>query len=344
MKVREKGYITLRNAKSMAEEGVFSILRSISRRKIPDDFGVPSIAKSTPVPFSVENFHPIPRGEGSICFVDGGNNTIFIAPGQAVHMIRLYYSLFNGTIKEEFGRYTFILDTRYDPDDESYNVVIYDLDNSNLFSESMRVEEEALGEEKIRGIGSYVRRIGEWLLMERIADKCDIVVRDGSLQTGEREEYIYQSRVFERVRGIVGISKTCSLMTTRGFSIVAAVHYLAEKHGINAPWYYHPIAKNISTIQGDMFVIKLHPLADYAFRTEIYPAEIAEQALSMLIPLSDDPTFLGYPYGLLDADINARISDEEIKLYRGMMYDYMDEYSIMESRALDAHDIISGVK
>lgn len=328
----------------MPEGGIFEVLRSISYRGIPDDFGVPSIANADPVPFSVENFHPISSRRARLCFVDGGNNSIFVAPGQAIHMVRLYYSVFQGDEKIKFGRFTYILDTRYDPGSGEYVVRVHDVDNAGILPEEMTVEESALREEKIRAIGTHVRRLGEWLLMEKIAGECNYIVRDGSLQTGEAEEYMYQERVFNRAKGIIGISKTCSLMTTRGFSIVAAVQYLAERNGIKAPWYYNPIARNISTIRGDMFVIKLHPMSEYAFRAEIYPETRAEEILAALVPQSNDATFIGYPYGLLDADINARISDEEVKLYRSMISDFLDDFSRMEMRALDAHDRISEVK
>ena len=326
------------------ERGIFDVLRNISKRDIPMDFGVPSIANSEPVPISKDNFHHIGKEKRKLCFVDGGNNSLFLTPGQAIHMVRLYYSLFNGDRKEEFGRFTFILDSKYQPEEKKYKVKIYDVDHGDIFPEEMDVEESSLGEEKIKGIGDYIRRMGEWLLMEKIADKCDFVVHDGSLQTGEKEEYVYQERVFSKVHGIIGLSKTCSLLTTRGFSLVAAIHHLAEKNGIKAPWYYNPVAKNISTIRGDMYVVKLHSLSDYAFRTEIYPHDLAEEVLAALVPISNDPTFIGYPYGLLEADINARISDEEIKLYKAMVYDYLDPYSRLEQNALNAHDIISEVK
>ncbi len=326
--------------------GIFDILLKIANHKVPDDFGVPNIANATPVPFTSKNFHELKGfNEKKLCFVDGGNNTIFLAPGHSIQLVRLYYSLFDGSIKKEYNQYTFVLDSHYLPGEKKYVVNIYDLDNSGIYDdETASIDENALGDEKIRGVGAYIRRIGEWLLMDKIAKKCDYVIRDGSLQTRERDEYIYQEPVFESVKGIMGLSKTCSLVTSRGISIVAAVNYLSKKFNIQAPWYYNPLAKNITTIKGDMFVVKLHPHAEYSFRAEIYPEELAEDIISALIVHSDDPTFLGYPYGLLDADINARISDEEIKMYRSMVYDYLDDFSKLEQHALDAHDIISEVK
>ncbi len=324
---------------------MFEILVKIAKRKAPEEYGLPVIGDAEPVPLNIENFHRIEgTNDGKkLCFVDGGNNRIALYPGGAVDVMRLYYSIFRGGEKIEFGRYDFILDSRYDPEERSYLVEIYDLSSSNLLPEKMSVEENYV-KEGAKEIGSFVRRIGEWLLVERISDKCDYVIRDGSLQTGEKGEWEYQERALQSVKGIIGISKTCSLITTRGYSLVAAIHHLSIKHGIKAPWYYNPIAKNISTIRGDLFVIKLHPFSEYAFRSEIYPESVSHDILSELIFISSDPTFLGYPYGLIDADLNARVSDEEIKIYRSLFSDNLDEFSRLEMNAMNAHDIISEVK
>ncbi len=326
---------------------MLDILSRITIRPEPKDYGLPAIKDAQPVPLSVDNFHGVePLYNLSVGFVDGGNNSLFIAPGQAVHMLRLYYSIFKDGKKQEFGRYTFILNSRIDVKDEYFNVEIFDIDGSGIFPNSMRIGMEEIDErEKIKGIGAYLRRIGEWLLMERIANKANVLVRDGSLQTGEKREYEYANRVFESLNGIlVGFSKTCTLLTTRGYSLTASVHHLSLKEGVKAPWYYHPIARNISTIKGDMFIVKLHPFSEYVFRVEVYPEDGAEEALGALVPYSNDPTFIGYPYGLIDADVNARIRDEEAKIYRTMLYNSADAFSRMEANSINAHDIISEVR
>ncbi len=327
---------------------MLDILTKISIRNIPQDIGLPVIKNATPVHLSPENFHSLKPVEGKrIGFVDGGNNTIYLSPGQAIYMLRLYYSIFSNGQKEEYGRYTYIVDTHTNLNENAFELTIYDVDNSGIFPDRMRIGMDEIDErDKIKAVGAYLRRMGEWLLSAKIIHKCDILVRDGSLQTGAKREYEYANRLFESAGGriVVGFSKTCSLLTSRGYSLIASIHHLAEKNRINAPWYYHPIAKGISTIKGDMFAVKLHPFSDYAFRVEVYPEKEVTLALGSLIPLSNDPIMTGYPYGLLDADINARISDEEAKTYRQVIYNHADSFTLMQARALDAHDRISEVK
>ena len=326
---------------------MLDILSRISIRTVPHEYGKPILKGAISVPLSSNNFHSLRAiRDGKIGFVDGGNNIIFLSPGQAVHLVRLYYSIFDNGKKAEHGRYTFILNSFFKPSDESFSVEIYDVDSSNLLPERMEINESDIDErEKIKGIGAYIRRIGEWLLLERILKKCEILVKDGSLQTGEKYEAPFAERVFNNVEDkvIIGFSKTCSIVTERGYSLLASVHHLSKTHGIEAPWYYHPIAKNITTIKGDMFVVKLHPYADYVFRVEVYPQEKIEK-VGRLIPMANDPVFIGYPYGLIDADVNARITDEEAKMYKNLLYNSADDFTRMQANALNAHDIISEVK
>ena len=324
---------------------MLEILSRIGIRNEPEDYGEPAIKGATPVKFSAKNFHPLKEVRHiKIGFVDGGNNAIYLAPGQSIHLVRLYYSIFEGVKKIEFGRYTFIVDVNFRVEDDKYVVKIYSVEPSSLLPQEIVLGANEIDErDKIKAIGAYIRRIGEWILLGRIMEKCDILVRDGSLQTGATREYEYANRVFKD-KTIVGFSKTCSLLTTRGYSLMASIHHLSKKMNIQAPWYYHPIARGITTIKGDMFAVKLHPFSDYVFRVEVYPEEEAPLALGALVPMANDPTFLGYPYGLIDADINARIGDDEAKMYSQILYNYADEFTRMQANALNAHDIISEVK
>jgi hypothetical protein len=326
---------------------MLDIISKINIKKIPQEFGRPVLKGAIPVPLSAENFHPLEEIRGKkVGFVDGGNNIIFLSPSQAIHLLRLYYSIFKDGKKVEYGRYTFILNSFFKPTEDLFYVEIYDVDSSGLLPQSMNITIDEIDErEKIKGIGAYVRRIGEWILLEKLLGKCDVIVRDGALQTGERKETLYANKLFDNVRDevIIGFSKTCSLVTDGGYSLLASIHYLSKKHGIMAPWYYNPIAKNINTIKGDMFVVKLHPYSDYVFRVEIYPEDRA-QMLGSLIPMANDPIFIGYPYGLIDADVNARITDEEARMYKEILYNSADDFTRMQANAMNSHDIISGVK
>ena len=57
-----------------------------------------------------------------------------------------------------------------------------------------------------------------------------------------------------------------------------------------------------------IYVVKLNENSKKCFRVE---GQINDEVLSLLVENSKDPTFIGYPYGLIEADKFARVSNEE---------------------------------
>ena len=68
--------------------------------------------------------------------------------------------------------------------------------------------------------------------------------------------------------------------------------------------------------------------------------------VSLLSLNSSDPSFLGYPYGLIDADHNARVRSDEVNIYRNHILSKASEMGCWnkfrrEMNSLDAHDILN---
>src|SRR5208337_244837 len=101
------------------------------------------------------------------------------------------------------------------------------------------------------------------------------------------------------------------------------VQKLAEDYKVKGPWCI-PIAR-VANVQHNAFiyVVKLHESANYVFRYEIYGEQARQMSVedfcsvtSALANNSKDLSFPGYPYGLIDADSFARVSRDEIDMYR----------------------------
>ena len=62
-----------------------------------------------------------------------------------------------------------------------------------------------------------------------------------------------------------------------------------------------------------MHIVKLNKNSRYIFKLEIFNKNKYEinEIMSILKNNSKDPVFLGYPYGLIEADQFARISNKE---------------------------------
>jgi hypothetical protein len=180
----------------------------------------------------------------------------------------------------------------------------------------------------ISRIADTARGFAEWklagLMIEHELGKGDAIIRDGTLQTTVTNERKYSNEVMKNAtkKGVVllGLSKTSTLFTSTGYPLLAVIAELAERSSFEKDaWYYYPIV-NIDQPdhRAEMYAVKLQPSSEYVFRLEF----LKEQAKAMkteeiekyLCALSDnakDPSLLGYPYGLIDADRFARVSGSE---------------------------------
>ncbi|MEF8835387.1 MAG: DNA double-strand break repair nuclease NurA [Candidatus Thermoplasmatota archaeon] len=324
----------------------------------PEEWGRPYFSQEQyydPVELSKTNFNQLEdkRSGRKICCVDGGNNKIFESPSDSVHLIRIYFNLFEGERRvENIEPVTALLTSKFEG--ENVRAELRRISGSIPFSRTdFLLKKDELEEKSPVSAGHTVRKYLEWealrYAVEEYLDPGDIVVRDGVLQTtveSEREfaEEAY-STVEEKGAGLVGIAKTSSLMTTNDYPLIASIQALARETDKD-PWYYHPIAENEHPDhKGEMYIVKYHPSSRYAFRTEFY-REVdvdVEEVLGELAFQAKDPIFLGYPYGLVEADKKARVTDEEIDYLKNMCDNRMNDSFRDKINACNAHDKLSNI-
>jgi NurA domain len=300
------------------------------------------------LPFLPANFVPIKDMEPSLrmAFVDGGNQEMIGAPNFSIQMNRVYFNIFKGrerTLpnslprKVEFYSATtasfrdngIFYDTSVFPLKPEFEGFVPD----QLLSFNSLDRTVTLGNQRadIQHVASVARRFAEWKfaqhVIEKELEKGDMIVHDGSLQTSLTNEYKYLAQAVAAAMGkgvvFAGISKTSTLFTTTGLSLLGAVQKLAEDYAAKGPWYL-PIAKVANVLHNAFIcVIKLHESARYVFRYEIYGEQAKRMSeedfckvASALASNSKDISFPGYPYGLIDADNFARVSGDEIDAFR----------------------------
>lgn len=291
------------------------------------------------------------RDGRKICCVDGGNNKIFESPTDSIHLIRIYFNLFEGENR--------VINT-----EPLTAFLISKLEGEKIISElkvlkgdiPFREKKFSLGEQDLEELSltnaaHTVRKYLEWGVLEYVIEEHleedDILVRDGVLQTTVESEREYSERAYEKVEEsgviLVGLAKTSSLKTTKNYPLIAAVKQLARETKKDM-WYYHPIAENSHPDhKGDMFIVKYHPSSEYAFRTEFY-REIEvdhKEVFGELAFQAQDPVFLGYPYGLVDADKKARVTDEEVDYLKNMAKNKMNSTFRDKINSVNAHDRLS---
>jgi hypothetical protein len=324
------------------------VIEKISHQLIELPIGQPHFAdeRYQPHNFAVANFHAIvaSRYTGKLAFIDGGNMSIYDSANLTVHLSRVYFNIYEDGKRvnprqllprldfyvicyavAENERVYYMTDlmpvmsewASYLPD---INDLTFDSFDPSLMTGRFRVP--------INRIAETVRRFAEWkyagLMIEQELEAGDAVIRDGSLQTTVTNERKYSRRVVRSARErevvLLGLSKTSTLFTSTGYPLFAAIAELAEQAAIDQhAWYYYPIVTiNQPDHRAEMYAVKLHPNSEYVFRLEF----LQEQAQRMssneinnyLYALSvnaKDPSFPGYPYGLIDADRFARVSGAE---------------------------------
>jgi hypothetical protein len=337
-----------------------------------------------PVPLASTNFHRFKQSDSSrrIAFIDGGNQPLMQAPNFSVQFNRLYFNIFQGnkrlnhdqTIpqKIEFVSATFAefqndeicFQTTLFPVIEGNEIFLPDAADLSFNSFDRRLMQGA-SRADIKRVATIARRFAEWRFATAVVEKMlgdgDIIVMDGTLRTAFTGEnrYAREGYAAAKKNGVLytGLSKTSNLFTTTGLSLLGALRKLAEDSQVEPPWYYYPIAKSKSPEhEAAIFIIRLRTESARAFRYEIQAQEAEQlsegeldEIFSELSNNSCDIAFPGYPYGLVDADANAKVVASDVEMHRVELLSELSKNGSwpkfsrhMESS--DAHDVLDRIK
>lgn len=335
----------------MAENPVRSLIENLGKeltQKPPSDRLFP-YGKVQGKVIAPENFVQIlettkPR---KIAFVDGGDGILEESPNFMIILNRVYFSIFEGKkrisaskLKQRIEFFSYVVSEVRDNEDKktvSYNTKLfpysksdltylpdetdleYKTDNTNVLQESRLV--------------SLSRRFAEWSLAEKVAseelNEGDILIMDGSLQTGYKNESKYASRLYDSAqkRGVIvcGLTKSSRLIMESGEPLLARIQEIAE----NVPfetWFVEIADMASSDNRGHMLAAKFHPKSKHVFRFEILRDQFnrmddleKNDVLASIAANSHDLAMPGYPYGSIDADRFAQVRKNELEMYRGLM-------------------------
>ena len=294
------------------------------------DLGQPLFGDSRykAVAFSKENFREISEAstDKALCFVDGGNQEIISAPNFSVQFVRCYANFFKGKKRVREPLKTEFLSLANAEGREGkifFNATIIPVSGLDLlpkegvlFDSQDDALKEGVGRARISVVGGLSRRFAEWALAEKAMDFLaagDAVVRDGTLQTSVAREAFYAKKAFLRANEksvfLTGLAKTSTLFTTTGIPLTSAVNKISPR----GKWAYHPVVENNHPDHpADLYVVKFHEKSSHAFRFEWFKGQEKDEGVfSALAENASDPTFLGYPYGLIEADQMARVTNKE---------------------------------
>ena len=227
---------------------------------------------------------------------------------------------------------------KYLPDEKD---LIFDSYDSTMTTGGQQIE--------ISRIGEVARSFAEWKMAAFVnrelktrgspevnlcagslkSEPCvgDLFVRDGTLHAPYTNESKYADEAYKEAEknGVLfcGVSKTSQLYTTTGLPLVVAIGRLARQNHIKAPGYYTNIVEITDPAhRADLSFARFHARAENTFRVEILKCQEAhrDKIMSALAESSKDLSFPGYPYGLIDADKNARVSYDELNALRTLLF------------------------
>jgi hypothetical protein len=337
----------------------------------------------TSVPIDKSRFSPpdvILGSSPKIAFCDGGSCEIFSSPSVSLQLIRGYFSVFHGNKKISFGLKSFYLLVSAGESAEGalrYSCRFFskdglELSNSEIcalfgisdensgafFSETGGFSFDPLDKSITSGIerakpsrvADIIRRYFELSIavfsLSKIG-KDDFIVLDGTLQCAFPGESYFLDALYEMAgkKGVYvcALAKTSSLITKRGKSLVPL---LVEMSPISE-WCYYPLVKIENPLhKAEMYVLKLNSGSNYAFRFEVCSSIKSDvpRIINALQSNSRDYSFPGYPYGLIDADKFAQVTNEEKSSLRAMLFSESGRSSLrllgLEA-SLDAHGILN---
>jgi len=288
----------------------------------------------------------VPKGGGRILFVDSGSGEILAGPNVSVCFFRMYAGLFEGVkcVKREVEEFFVVVCAFQKGLDLGYEVTIvnregkeeerlfFDAQDHTICFGGRRAEPGA-----VVGVVRKLLELRKMIVWCAKLKSGDVIVRDGDLDAfGELLEGARTKlKVAAQGAGVVvlGVAKTSALCTDAGGSALEAVRELAPK----GAWYYY-VGSGVS-------FVRLHARSDYVFRCDVFAhdRDVLPRCFELLANQSSDAAFLGYPFGLIDADRFAQVpKSETAQLRLRFAVESKDVFRSIE-RALDAHDILNAL-
>lgn len=234
--------------------------------------------------FSKENYEEITEEKlnQKLCFIDGGNAQILGGSGFSLQLIRVAKVFFENQKFESQKKEYYVL---FEQNNKDVKVTF---DQGQTKTLKLKTSEDQL--ETI--ITSFRRHLELKEIQEAYLNIYDGVFEPKN----ELEKKLFKQKNAK----IIGISKTSNLTTDNGIPLT----YFLKKQAPSKKWLYQIKSNLLIACFGGEFSFRIdHNLNQ-------------KNIINQLLKTTKDSVFLGYPYGLVLADENARVSNEEVERLR----------------------------
>ena len=343
----------------MLDEAVREILDFVDEKSILEE-SYPKFSGNGYAAHRIDskNFHKIRKTSSGkkIAFIDGGNAEIIGTANFSLNLIRVASVTYenNGKAASKKSEILAFVKAANKNNEIHFKSAFFNI-SKNMemddvsFSSFDRTLMHGINRAEIGNVSNALRRLAELKMAKYASDSklADIIVLDGNLQCTFTNEGSYMNDLQNSCmkNGVIlsGLSKTTSLFTENG-SLLGAV---LERISNNGSWFYHPIVDiNNENHKAEMYFVRLHDSSKHVFRLEIFSEqkEEAEQVINEIASNCCDPIFLGYPYGLVEADRIARVSNQEKESLKTMLLVKLRNKNIEKYlSAVNAHEILDRI-
>ena len=343
----------------MFEEVISKILEAVDDKKILADL-YPKFSGEGYRAYRIDakNFYEIRKSDSikKIAFVDAGNAEIIASANFSLNLIRVCYVIYQN--KKKIATNTFevlaFVQAINQNNEIHYKVSFFQIRNNIGFEEMSfssfdRTLMLGINRAEISSVANSLRKFAELKVAKSISDGkiADIIVLDGNLQSTLTNENNYLNELYGSCSKnniiLTALSKTTSLFTDNGNLLSVVLSSIS-----NYPsWFYYPIVeiKNFNH-KAEMFFVKFHKDSKHIFRFEIFNEQKskAEETFNILAGNCIDPIFIGYPYGLVEADKIARVSNNEKYSLKTMLLMKLRNRNIEKYlSSVNAHEILDKI-
>jgi hypothetical protein len=290
------------------------------------------------IPIDKNNFYAIERKESTkkFVFVDGGNQNIHTSTKTSIDAIRIYASTFKIDKKITSKKLEIIAITKAIFDENKrttiYIVELESKDKIPLENNYLTIEgiDERNNHISIKEIAGKIRRRLEISFAKQIIedslDAFDAIILDGTLEyKSKNEESLIKElhdKALENKTLVIAIAKSTTIYTNTDEEYDELLTNLATMKR----FVYYPAFKIKQNIEQkytpQIFFIKLHEKSEFVLRADLFCDTASfidiQKLFGQIAFFAKDPLVLGYPYGLVDADKFARISNEEINYLKNI--------------------------
>ena len=344
---------------------VFDKVSEALNKSLQDaDFGIKvhfSDKRYSSFDFSRENFNEINKSDFNpdkkIAFLDGGNAEIISASNFSLSFIRIYYCIYKNNKRTASKTFEFfVLATSIKRNDEIYfEASVFGRDSFLVdpallnFSSMDGTIRTGIHRALISKVGDSARRFAELNAAKLIADEklADIIILDGTLQSSVTNESKYLENLYLAAKHnnvlVAALAKTSGLFTDTAFPPQVALQRICP---FSKEWFYFPVVEiNHSDHKADVYFLKLHEKSEYFFRFEVYKEQKHDmnEISALLVLNSSDPVFFGYPYGLIEADQFARVSNEEAASLKMQFIAKAGKDISLFLKTKDAHNVLDRI-